>query len=88
MLTTYGTLLRDIDKLRKYPFHYVILDESQAIKNPLAKTSKAARLLRSDHRLVLTGTPVENSTFELWSQFAFLNPGLLGNLEYGLAGCP
>ena len=82
VLTTYGTLLRDIDKLRKYPFHYVILDESQAIKNPLAKTSKAARLLRSDHRLVLTGTPVENSTFELWSQFAFLNPGLLGNLEY------
>jgi len=82
VLTTYGTMLRDIEKLRKYKFHYVILDESQAIKNPLAKTSKAARLLKSDHRLVLTGTPVENSTFELWSQFAFLNPGLLGNLEY------
>ncbi|MBU1660389.1 MAG: DEAD/DEAH box helicase, partial [Chloroflexi bacterium] len=82
VLTTYGTMLRDIEKLREYKFHYVVLDESQAIKNPLAKTSKAARLLRSDHRLVLTGTPVENSTFELWSQFAFLNPGLLGNLEY------
>lgn len=82
VLTTYGTMLRDIKMLRSYRFHYAILDESQAIKNPLAKTSKAARLLNSDHRLVLTGTPVENSTFELWSQFAFLNPGLLGNLEY------
>jgi non-specific serine/threonine protein kinase len=82
VLTTYGTMLRDIELLMKYKFHYVILDESQAIKNPLAKRSKAARLLNSHHRLVLTGTPVENSTFELWSQFAFLNPGLLGNLEY------
>jgi non-specific serine/threonine protein kinase len=75
-------MLRDIDILKDYRFHYVILDESQAIKNPLAKTSKAARILNSDHRLVLTGTPVENSTIELWAQFAFLNPGLLGNLEY------
>lgn len=82
VLTTYGTMMRDIETLREYKFHYVVLDESQAIKNPLAKTSKAARLLRSDHRLVLTGTPVENNTFELWSQFAFLNPGLLGSLEY------
>jgi non-specific serine/threonine protein kinase len=82
VLTTYGTMRSDIEFLREYKFHYVVLDESQAIKNPLAKTSKAARLLNSDHRLVLTGTPVENSTFELWSQFAFLNPGLLGNLEY------
>ncbi len=82
ILTTYGVMLRDIEMLRAYRFHYVILDESQAIKNPLAKTSKAARLLNADHRLVLTGTPVENTTFELWSQFAFLNPGLLGNLEY------
>ena len=82
ILTTYGVMLRDIEQLREYRFHYAILDESQAIKNPLAKTSKAARLLNADHRLVLTGTPVENSTFELWSQFAFLNPGLLGNLEY------
>jgi len=82
VLTTYGTMLRDVALLRKYQFNYVILDESQAIKNPLAETSKAARLLRGDHRLVLTGTPVENSTLELWSQFAFLNPGLLGNIEY------
>ncbi|MEN9934481.1 MAG: hypothetical protein RLZZ387_1060 [Chloroflexota bacterium] len=82
VLTTYGTMLRDIELLRRYRFSYAILDESQAIKNPLAETSKAARLLVSDHRLALTGTPVENTTLELWSQFAFLNPGLLGNLEY------
>lgn len=82
ILTTYGIMRNDIEALREYKFHYVILDESQAIKNPTTKTAKAARLLRSDHRLVLTGTPVENTTFELWSQFAFLNPGLLGNLEY------
>jgi non-specific serine/threonine protein kinase len=82
VLTTYGTLLRDVQPLRMYKFHYVVLDESQAIKNPASQTSKAVRLLNSEHRLVMTGTPVENNTFELWSQFAFLNPGLLGNLEY------
>ncbi len=82
VLTTYGTMLRDITFLRAYRFSYVILDESQAIKNPLAQSSKAVRLLQADHRLCLTGTPVENNTFELWSQFAFLNPGLLGSLEY------
>ncbi len=82
VITTYGIMLRDVEIFRKYRFHYVVLDESQAIKNPLAQTSKAARLLKCEHRLVLTGTPVENSTYELWSQFAFLNPGLLGNLEY------
>lgn len=82
VLTTYGVMLRDIELLRDYRFHYIILDESQAIKNPVAETSKAARLLRGEHRLVLTGTPVENSTMELWSQFAFLNPGLLGNLDH------
>jgi len=60
---------------------YVILDESQAVKNPLAQSSKAVRLLQADHRLCLTGTPVENNVYELWSQFAFLNPGLLGNLD-------
>ena len=81
VLTTYGTMLRDIEILRGYKFHYVILDKSQAIKNPLAKSAKAARLLNAGHRLVLTGTPVENNTFELWSQFAFLNPGLLGSME-------
>lgn len=82
ILTTYGTMLRDIDLLRKYKFDHIVLDESQAIKNPLAKSAKAARLLKGNQRIVLTGTPVENNTFELWSQFAFLNPGLLGNMDY------
>jgi non-specific serine/threonine protein kinase len=82
VLTTYGTMLRDVELLRGYKFSHIILDESQAIKNPLAKSAKAARLLSGDHRLVMTGTPVENNTFELWSQFAFLNPGLLGNMDY------
>ncbi|MDD3805741.1 MAG: DEAD/DEAH box helicase [bacterium] len=82
VLTTYGIMLRDEKMLRQYRFHYVILDESQAIKNPIALTSRATRHLICDHRLVLTGTPVENSTLDLWSQFAFLNPGMLGSLDY------
>ncbi len=82
VLTTYGILLRDIELLRQHKFHYVILDEAQAIKNPLSQSAKAVRLLTSDHRLSLTGTPVENSTLELWSQFSFLNPGLLGGFEH------
>lgn len=82
VITTYGILLRDIEMLRKHRFHYAILDEAQAIKNPAAQSSRAARMLSADHKLTLTGTPVENSTLELWSQFAFLNPGLLGSLEH------
>ncbi len=82
ILTTYGIMLRDVELLSQTRFDYAILDESQNIKNPLAKSARAARTLDAAHRLVLTGTPVENNTFELWSQFAFLNPGLLGNMEY------
>jgi non-specific serine/threonine protein kinase len=82
VLTTYGVMRRDIDILTKYRFHFVVLDESQAVKNPLCHTARAARMLKCDHRLVLTGTPVENSTVELYSQFAFLNPGMLGSLDY------
>ncbi|NOY99468.1 MAG: DEAD/DEAH box helicase family protein [Chloroflexi bacterium] len=82
ILTTYGTMLKDIEILREYRFSTVILDESQAIKNPLAKSAKAARLLNAEQRLAMTGTPVENNTFELWSQFAFVNPGLLGSMDY------
>ncbi|MFZ1401339.1 MAG: SNF2-related protein [Candidatus Promineifilaceae bacterium] len=82
ILTTYGVVRRDIQMLRQFTFHYIILDESQAIKNPNTKIAKSVRLLQSQHRLVMTGTPVENSTFELWSQFAFLNPGLLGSADY------
>ncbi|MEI8166631.1 MAG: SNF2-related protein, partial [Chloroflexales bacterium] len=62
VLTTYGVLLRDIELLKGYRFHYAILDESQVIKNPAAETSRATRVLEAEHRLALTGTPIENST--------------------------
>jgi len=79
VLTTYGTLKRDIDKLRDYEFDYVILDEAQAVKNSTTQTAKAVRLLRGRHRLALSGTPIENHLGELWSLFEFLNPGMLGH---------
>ncbi len=82
VVTTYGVLLRDIEMLMHYEFEYAILDEAQAIKNPNSESAKAARLLRTAHKLTLTGTPVENNTLELWSQFAFLNPGLLGSADF------
>ena len=82
ILTTYGHLRRDITFLKDIHFHYVVLDESQNIKNPQSDTAQAARNLHSSHRLTLTGTPVENNTMELWSQFAFLSPGLLGGQSF------
>ncbi|MFQ5676035.1 MAG: DEAD/DEAH box helicase, partial [bacterium] len=82
ILTSHGTLRRDVVFLKDVLFNYVILDESQNIKNPVSLTAKAARLLKAKHRLALTGTPIENNTIELWSLFSFLNPGLLGNLTY------
>ena len=80
ILTTYGTLRNDLALLMLYRFHYIVLDESQVIKNPAALTSRAVCQLKSEHRLVLTGTPIENSLTDLWSQFEFLNPALLGPL--------
>ena len=80
VLTSYGILLRDVEFLKKLHFHYIIMDESQKIKNPASQSAKAARILNGNHKLALTGTPVENNTKELWSQFAFLNPGFLGSL--------
>ena len=82
ILTTYGHLRRDISFLKNINFHYVVLDESQNIKNPQSETAQAARALQSKYRLTLTGTPVENNTMELWSQFAFINPGLLGGQNF------
>ncbi len=81
VLATYGMMRTDIEKLSQFRFHYVILDESQAIKNPNSIGAKAARLLQATNRLVMTGTPVENNTFDLYSQMEFLNPGLLGSAE-------
>ena len=80
LVTTYGTLRSDIARLveQEQRFEYAILDEAQAIENDTSLASKAVRLLRAQHRLALTGTPVQNHTGELWALFEFLNPGLLG----------
>ncbi|MEX2589429.1 MAG: SNF2-related protein [Chitinophagales bacterium] len=79
ILTTYGTAAGDIELLKDYRFNYIVLDESQAIKNPRSKRFKAMRLLQGANRLALTGTPVENNTFDLYAQMQFLNPGFLGS---------
>ena len=78
VVTSYGTLRSEIEKLAQQRFAAVVLDEAQAIKNAGSKTAKAARLLRAERRIALSGTPVENHLGELWSLFDFLNPGLLG----------
>lgn len=79
VLTTYGTLRRDAFDFKGQRFDYCVLDEAQAIKNAGTLSAKAARLLTADHRLALSGTPVENHLGELWSLFEFLNPGMLGS---------
>jgi superfamily II DNA or RNA helicase len=78
IVTTYGTLRRDIIHLKDTRFDYVVLDEAQTIKNPNSESAKSARLLDANHRLVLSGTPVQNHMGDLWSLFEFLNPGMLG----------
>jgi hypothetical protein len=78
VVTTYGTLVRDAEFLKDVAFDYAILDEAQTIKNASTTFAKAARLLRAEHRLALSGTPIENHLGELWSLFEFLNPGMLG----------
>lgn len=82
IITTYGTLRSDIQMLATINFDYVVLDESQAIKNPNSQVAKSALLLNSKNRLALSGTPVQNNTFDLFSQMNFLNPGLLGTKEF------
>lgn len=82
LLTTYGVVRNEYEHLRKYEFLYVILDESQTIKNPESKIFLAVTRLKAKNRLVLTGTPIENSLTDLWSQIEFLNPGLLGSIEF------
>jgi len=77
IITTYGTMRQDIVLLKDLPLDYCILDESQAIKNSNTATAKAAYLIQADHRLCMTGTPIENHLGELFSQFQFLNPGML-----------
>ncbi len=82
ILTSYGVVRNDLAELSNVLWHYIILDESQAIKNPDARVTKAVNQLRSVNRIILSGTPVQNNTFDLYSQFSFLNPGLLGNREF------
>ncbi len=82
IITSYGLVRNDMEALLKFEWYYIILDESQAIKNPDALTTKAVQLLKSKNRLAMSGTPVQNNTFDLFAQFNFLNPGLLGNKEF------
>ena len=82
ILTSYGIIRLDIDFIKSFRFNYIILDESQAIKNPASIITKAVRRLNSANRLILTGTPIENSTMDLWSQMSFVNPGLLGSQAF------
>ncbi len=79
VITTYTVLARDIAEMTEIPWHIVALDEAQAIKSPDAKATRAVCQLDTRHRLCLSGTPIENNLEELWSQFAFLMPGLLGD---------
>ncbi len=81
VLTTYGTVRADIEALQEVRFHYIILDESQNIKNPVSQTARAALLLKGTHRLALSGTPVENNLSELYSLFRFLNPSMFESLQ-------
>ena len=82
VISTYHTVRKDIMKLSTFRFHYIVLDESQMIKNPFSKLYNAIVTLQSDHKVVLTGTPIENSLTDLWSQINFVNPGLLGTLSF------
>ncbi len=81
IITSYALLRRDIDLLKKLELDYAILDEAQNIKNPLSATAQAAKELSAQHRLALTGTPIENRLSEIWSIFEFVSPGLLGPLS-------
>jgi len=82
VVTTYDTATVDIEYLKDITFNYIILDESQAIKNPNSKRYKAMRVLRSKNKFVMTGTPIENNTFDLYAQFSFINPGIFGGQSH------
>ncbi|MEQ9217757.1 MAG: DEAD/DEAH box helicase [Cyclobacteriaceae bacterium] len=82
VLTSYGITRIDTDILSEFYFNYIILDESQAIKNPDSIIYKSVCQLKSRRKLILTGTPIENSAMDLWSQMSFVNPGLLGSNKH------
>jgi SNF2 family DNA or RNA helicase len=82
VITTYGISRIDIEMFKEYFFDYVILDESQNIKNPSSKSFQSVKQLKSRFKLILSGTPVENSVNDLWTQMSFINPGLLGGQQF------
>src|SRR5690606_13079596 len=82
VLTSYAVLLSDIRFLKNFVFNYIYLDESQNIKNPESQRYKAARLLQAYNRIAISGTPFENSSFDLYAQLSFACPGLLGDKRY------
>jgi superfamily II DNA or RNA helicase len=82
IITSYGMVRNDIEHFSRWRFGYVILDESQAIKNPASQVRKAIQQLQARNRLALSGTPVQNNTFDLFAQMDFLNPGMLGSAEF------
>ncbi|RLD51564.1 MAG: ATP-dependent helicase [Bacteroidetes bacterium] len=82
VLSSYATVRNDIDLIKEHEFLYVVLDESQFIKNAASKTYHAVLELDAEHKAVLTGTPVENSLSDLWSQMNFINDGILGNFSF------
>jgi len=82
IITSYATLRNDIQLFKEYAFDYVILDESQAIKNVSSQVTKAVKILTANHRLALSGTPIENTSMELWSLLDFLMPGFLGTQQW------
>lgn len=82
VISSYGTIRNDAERLAAFKFRVVVLDESQAIKNPLSLTARSLQSIKADQKIALTGTPVENTLLDLWSQMNFLNPGLLGTYRY------
>ena len=81
VLTTYALVRNDVEQLRQRKFHYIVLDESQNIKNLASQATQAVMLLDGEHRLALSGTPIENNLSELYSLFRFLNPAMLGSAD-------
>ncbi len=81
IITSYSLLQKDVEQYQKVPFEYCILDEAQHIKNRGTRNAKSVKLVQAAHRLILTGTPIENSLDELWSLFDFLMPGLLSSYD-------
>jgi SNF2 family DNA or RNA helicase len=84
IVTNYALLRRDLEEFQKFSFRAVILDEAQFIKNPGAQVTQSVKQLKSEYRLALTGTPLENRLLDLWSIVDFVQPGYLGNQEYFL----